>query len=371
MLPNEENAWPMGPWRSLDLVPKTDVAAMDWLLTDPRTGPNARCPYCFEDFADPENTYHDGVPITDSKSDDGDEYNMPHDNCTYCGKHVEAHPERNMFSFEQTALDLRKRTMPPTQPSDQYYDVKLGEEITPAMARSFDYQPHPTAAVPEPDVRMPKTGVFAGLADANDDKKDALRQPSGAPQDPGAGSAKRKMGSGLGSQRGGNDDLTMLVVNARGDLEQVTIGQLVTAILSNEVRMFQDYQPDEAGRFRALCSELSSFVGSDRDIKESKHFRQHRQDHIRTMREVWPEMVYLQDTIPLIDVRDFPANRFEEGSPFDRFYDAIGVIVQDVDHIMSQPVRPMANMGGGRGAKTNKAKTGSSQIRKGRRRRAT
>jgi hypothetical protein len=30
-----------------------------------------------------------------------------------------------MFSYEQIALDLRKRTMPPTQPSAQHYEPEL------------------------------------------------------------------------------------------------------------------------------------------------------------------------------------------------------------------------------------------------------
>jgi hypothetical protein len=361
----------LGPWRSLDEQPRTDVAAMDWLLTDPRTGPNARCPYCFEDFADPENTYHDGVPIADSKSDDGDEYNMPQDNCTYCGKPVDKHPERHMFSYEQIALDLRKRTMPPTRPSEQYYEPKVPDDIAPSTVRSFDYQPHPTVAVPEPAARMPKTGVFAGLADANDDKKDALRQPTGAPQDPGAGSVKRKMGSGLYTQQGsgGNDDLTMLVVNAKGDLEQVTLAQFVAAIFTDEIKMFHDYQPDAIERFKALRSELSSFVGSDRDIKESKHFRAHMQGEIETMREVWPDMVRMQYMSPPLEVRNFSENRFDEGSALDRFYDAIGACLQHAGQILADPVRPMAMSGGGHGARPKKAKTESSQIRKDRRRR--
>ena len=255
--------------------------------------------------------------------------------------------------------------MPPTQPSAQYYEGKLGEEITPAMARSFDYQPHPTVAVPDPAVSMPKTGVFAGLADANDDKKEALRQAAGAPQDPEAGSAKRKMGSGLGSQRGSgdNDDLVMLVVNAKGDLEHVTLSQFVAAIFTDEIKMFHDYQPDQAERFRALRAELSSFVGSDRDIKESKHFREHMRGEIKTMRETWPAIVRTQEALPPLDVRNFSANSFIEGSPLDRFYDAIGTCLQHAGQILSDPVRPTSMSGG--------AKAESSQIKRGRRRRAT
>ncbi len=115
--------------------------------------------------------------------------------------------------------------------------------------------------------------------------------------DPEAGSAKRKMGSGLDSLRGsgGKDELTLLVVSIGGDLARVTLSQFVAAIFTDEIKMLHDFEPDATERFRALRSELSSFVGSDRDIKESKHFRGHRQGDIKTMRETWPAIVRMQE----------------------------------------------------------------------------
>ncbi len=63
------------------------------------------------------------MPIADTKSDD--EF-MPQDNCTYCGSLLTSIRSGNiMFSYEQIALDLRKRTMPPTQPSAQHYEPEL------------------------------------------------------------------------------------------------------------------------------------------------------------------------------------------------------------------------------------------------------
>jgi hypothetical protein len=257
MEPNQENAFPLGPWRKFDEQPPVDVAAMDWLLTDPWTGPNARCPYCYEDFADPENTYHDGVPIADSKCDD--EF-MPQDNCTYCRKPVDNHPERHMFSYEQIALNLRKRTMPPTQPSAQYYQTELPANIAPAVVRSFDYQTHPTLAMPEPCAHAKNRGLCRPRW-RKWWQNDTLRQPTGAPQDPGAGSAKRKMGSGLYMQQGtgGNDDLTMLVVNAETNLKQVTLAQFVAAIFTDEIKMFHDYQPDAIERFKT-CTQRAVVI---------------------------------------------------------------------------------------------------------------
>jgi hypothetical protein len=136
-------------------------------------------------------------------------------------------------------------------------------------------------------------------------------------------------------------------INAEGKLGRMTLSQFISALFTQEIRTWGE--PDDATRFNALRAELSSFVGSDRDIKESKHFRQFSQGDIKTMRETWPEIIRLQATLPPISVRDYEHDiPDDEDSAHGRFYQAWGNCVQGSGHILSLPVTPAPMVGGGR-----------------------
>jgi len=139
------------------------------------------------------------------------------------------------------------------------------------------------------------------------------------------------------------------VENEDGKYVHMNLPEFVAALFTHDIRMFRDYPPDQSERFRALLAELSSFVGSDRDIRESKHFRQFNAGDIRTIRETWPEIVRLQAPLLLggaVSVREFAETVYDEDSPWGRFHRAIGIIIQGADQIMADPVRPMTMTGG-------------------------
>jgi len=139
------------------------------------------------------------------------------------------------------------------------------------------------------------------------------------------------------------------VENEDGKYVRMNLPEFVAALFTHDIRMFRDYPPDQSKRFRALLAELSSFVGSDRDIRESKHFRQFNAGDIRTIRETWPEIVRLQAPLLLggaVSVREFAETVYDEDSPWGRFHRAIGIIIQGAGQIMADPVRPMTMTGG-------------------------
>jgi hypothetical protein len=142
---------------------------------------------------------------------------------------------------------------------------------------------------------------------------------------------------------------TILVETVEGKYVRMNLPEFVAALFTHDIRMFRDYTPDQSERFRALLAELSSFVASDRDIRESKHFRQFNAGDIRAIRETWPEIVRLQAPLRLggaVSVREFAWTHYDEDSPWGRFHRAIGIIIQGADQIMADPVRTMTMTGG-------------------------
>ena len=81
------------------------------------------------------------------------------------------------------------------------------------------------------------------------------------------------------------------------------------------------------------------------------------------MREAWPDMVRMQWSVPTIHVTGYAGAIYDEDSPHDRFQLALGHCIQGAGQILRDPVRPTSMSGG--------AKVESSQIKRGRRRRAT
>ena len=142
---------------------------------------------------------------------------------------------------------------------------------------------------------------------------------------------------------------TIHVENEDGKYVRMNLQEFVAALFTHDIRMLRDYPPDQSERFRALLAELSSFVASDRDIRESKHFRQFNAGDIRAIRETWPEIVRLQAPLRhlgAVSVREFAWTHYDEDSPWGRFHRAIGIIIQGADQIMADPVRTMTMTGG-------------------------
>ena len=102
---------------------------------------------------------------------------------------------------------------------------------------------------------------------------------------------------------------------------------------------------EQRKRLREMREELVSFVASDRNTHELKHFQETGNGgDIKVMRETWPDIVRLQAPL-LLSVSQFrtegpavasgqPARPYDDAHPFDQFHTAMHSVIQAAGHII-------------------------------------